>query len=119
MRGWARHQQGGHGDQYRDGRLEHAAGQREEEDGSGQSAEEGGPAQLDHPPALADQLPTVGHHGADAPGDQAHRVGHVGQHRGIAQGQQGGEGDQRPRTHDDVDRPGRQSGGEDGQGVQR
>ena len=68
---------------------------------------------------LAGQLPAVGHGGADVARDQADVVGHVGQHRRVAQGEQGGEGDQRARADDDVDRARGQSGGEDGQGIQR
>ena len=70
-------------------------------------------------PSLSDQFAPIGHGAADAPRHQADGVGDVGEHRGVAQGEQGGEGDQRPRPDDDVDGPGRQPGGEDGQGGQR
>ena len=59
-------------------------------------------SELDEPAPLADQLAAIGDGGADIAGDQADVVGHVGQHGRVAEAEQGGEGDQRPRPDDHV-----------------
>ena len=83
------HQHRGQGDEGGHGRLEHAVGQAEEEDGPDQPAGQGGRAELDEPAPLPDQLAPVGHGGADVARDQADVVGHVGQHRADSPGPAG------------------------------
>ena len=107
-----------HADQRGDDRLERLRRQHEQQDRADQAAARRRRAEPDDPPPLALQFGAVAVHAAGHAGHQAHVVAHVREHRGIPEGEQRREGDQRAGADDGVDRARRQPGREDGEGLE-
>ena len=97
-------------DQHRDHAVEHRARQREQEHPTGDPADERGRAEDHRAAALTAELAPVADRAAHAAEADAHRVADVGDDRRVADGEQGGEGDERARAHDRVDGAGEETG---------
>ena len=104
-RGLERHQGDGEQDQDRDGGVEHAARQLEQEDAAHERADRRAARERQDPPTLPAQLAPVAPGSADAAEHEADGVGDVGDHGRVADREQRREGDERARADDRVDRP--------------